>query len=266
MLRNPGVRPGSYWVSARAVSWVWGCRPPSLIVLSSVSRLLFQEPCVLGGHLAGSFPPILHPSRPIFKPYFRLYFPHKANETKEKKRYNAIGPPPPPLSAPLSPPLRFVPVPSSPVTFGPPAPLPSSPLSPTPAFFPSLHAAPPRLSPLLVFGVVSPRLPFPSTIWTLIPPLLTTSTQVFLAEGVFVRGWWVFLPLPPVFVVGCCSRLSQPICCRPCRSSSSSALPSPPQSSSHPSSPGQWWRGRWVELCPEQHCCQEGGRSSLRSR
>jgi hypothetical protein len=201
-LRNPGVRPGSYWVSPRAVSWVWGCRPPSLVVLSSVSHRLFQEPCALGGHLAGSFPPILHPSPPIFKPFFRLYFPHKANKTKEKKHYNAAGPPPPPLYAPLSPPLRFVPVPSLPVTFGPPAPLPFAPLSPTPAFFPSLRAAPPHLSPLLVIGVVSPRLPFPSTIWTLIPPLLTTSAQVFLAEGVFVRGWWVFLPLPRFFVVG----------------------------------------------------------------
>jgi hypothetical protein len=84
-LRNPGVRPGSYWVSPRAVSWVWGCRPPSLVVLSSVSRRLFQEPCTLGGHLAGSFPPFLHPSPPIFKPFFRLYFPHKVkqDETKE---------------------------------------------------------------------------------------------------------------------------------------------------------------------------------------
>jgi hypothetical protein len=49
---------------------------------------------------------------------------------------------------------------------------------------------------------VSPRLPFPSTIWTLIPLLLTTSAQVFLAEGVFVWGWWVFLPLPPFVIVG----------------------------------------------------------------
>jgi hypothetical protein len=150
----------------------------------------------------GRSPPILHPSPPIFKPFFRLYFPHKANKTKEKKSYNAAGPPPPPLSAPLSPPLRFIPVPSSPVTFGPPAPLPSSPLSPTTAFFPSLRATPPRLSPLLVVGVVSPRLPFASTIWTLIPPLLTTSAQVFLVEGAFVQGWWVFFPLLPFFIVG----------------------------------------------------------------
>jgi hypothetical protein len=83
-LRNLGIRPGPYWVSPRAVSWVWGCRPPSLVMLSSVSRRLFQQPYTLGGHLAGSFPPILHPSPPIFKPFFRLYFPHKAkpNETK----------------------------------------------------------------------------------------------------------------------------------------------------------------------------------------
>jgi hypothetical protein len=73
-LRNPGVRPGSYWVSPRAVSWVCGCRPPSLVVLSSVSRRLFQEPCTLGGHLTGSFPPFLHPSPHIFKPFFLLLF------------------------------------------------------------------------------------------------------------------------------------------------------------------------------------------------
>jgi hypothetical protein len=95
-LRNPGVRPGSYWVSPRAISWVWGCRPPSLVMLSSISRRLFQEPCTLGGHLAGSFPPFLHPSPPIFKPFFRLYFPHKANKTKQKKCYTAARPPPPP--------------------------------------------------------------------------------------------------------------------------------------------------------------------------
>jgi hypothetical protein len=103
-LRNLGVRPGSYWVSPRAVSWVWGCRPPSLVVLSSVSHRLFQEPCTLGGHLARSFPPVLHPSPPIFKPFFHLYFPHKANKTKQKKRYTAAGPPPCPCSSTLSPP------------------------------------------------------------------------------------------------------------------------------------------------------------------
>jgi hypothetical protein len=75
-LRNPGVRPGSHWVSPRAVSWVWGCRPPSLVVLSSISRRLFQEPCTLGGHLAGSFPPILHPSPTIFI-YFSTFISSK---------------------------------------------------------------------------------------------------------------------------------------------------------------------------------------------
>jgi hypothetical protein len=83
-LRNPGVRLGSHWVSPRAVSWVWGCRLPSLVVLSSISRRLFQEPCMLRGHLAGSFPPILHPSPPIFKPFFPLYVPHKAKQNKTK--------------------------------------------------------------------------------------------------------------------------------------------------------------------------------------
>jgi hypothetical protein len=89
-LRNPGVRLGPHWVSPRAVSWVWGCRPPSLVVRSSISRRLFLEPCMLGGHLAGLFPPILHPSPLIFKPFFRLYFPHKAkSKTKHKKHYTA---------------------------------------------------------------------------------------------------------------------------------------------------------------------------------
>jgi hypothetical protein len=79
----------------------------------------------------------------------------------------------------------------------------SSLLSPPPSFLPSLRTAPPLLSPLLfVGGVASPRLPFPSTIWTLIPPLLTTSAQVFFAEGVVGFGWWVFFPLPPFFVFG----------------------------------------------------------------
>jgi hypothetical protein len=143
----------------------------------------------------------------------------------------------------------------------------SSRLSPAPSFLPSLHAAPPLLSPLfLIGGVASPRLPFPSTICTLIPPLLMTSAQVFLAEVVFVRGWCVFFPLPPFVVFGFGLRLLRPVCCWPYRSSSSSALPSPPQSSIHLSPPGQWWWGRQVELYPEQHCCQEGGRSSLRSR
>jgi hypothetical protein len=84
-LRNQGVRPGSYWVSPRAVSWVWGCRPPSLVVLSSISRRLFREPCMLRGHLAKSFPPILHPSPPIFKPFFHLYFHHKTKQNKTKE-------------------------------------------------------------------------------------------------------------------------------------------------------------------------------------
>jgi hypothetical protein len=79
-------------VSPRAVSEVWGCRPPSLVVLSSISRRLFQEPCTLGGHLAGSFPPILHPSPPTFNPFFHLYFPRKARQNKNKNRRNVILP------------------------------------------------------------------------------------------------------------------------------------------------------------------------------
>jgi hypothetical protein len=36
----------------------------------------------------------------------------------------------------------------------------------------------------------------------LMPPLLTTSAQVFFAEVLVVRGWWEFFPRPPVFIVG----------------------------------------------------------------
>jgi hypothetical protein len=190
-------------VSPRAVSWLWGCRPPSLVVLSSVSRRLFQEPCSLGGHLAGSFPPFLHPSPPIFKPFCHLYFLHQAKRTKRKNCYTAAGPPPPPLPSTLSPPPLVVLASLPPAPGRPTLPRLSSPLSPTPSFLPSLHAGPPLLSPLFFVGdVASPRLPFPSPIWTLIPPLLMTSAQVFFAEGVFVRGWWVVFPRPPVFVVG----------------------------------------------------------------
>jgi hypothetical protein len=76
-LKNLGVRPGSYWVSPRAVSWVWGCRPPSLVVLSSILHHLFQEPCILGGHLAGLFPPLLYPSPTIFI-YFSTFISSKS--------------------------------------------------------------------------------------------------------------------------------------------------------------------------------------------
>jgi hypothetical protein len=191
-------------VSPRAVSWVWGCRPPSHVVLSSVSRHLFQEPCTLGGHLAGSFPPILHPSPPIFRPFFRLYFAHEAGQNqKQKKSYTATGPPLPPLPSTLSPPPLVALVSLLPAPGRPTLPRLSSPLSPSPSFLPSLRAAPPLLSPrFFVGGVASPRLPFPSTIWTLMPPLLTTSAQVFFAEVLVVRDWWEFFPRPPVFVVG----------------------------------------------------------------
>jgi hypothetical protein len=101
-------------------------------------------------------------------------------------------------SFPICPPL----FPPRCISSGPSLPLLFAPLSPSSSFFASLHATPPLLSPLLAIGVVSPRLPFPSTIWTLIPPLLMTSAQVFLAEGVFVHGWWVFFPLPLFFIVG----------------------------------------------------------------
>jgi hypothetical protein len=89
-LRNLGVRPGPHLVSPRAVSGVWGCRPPSVIMLSSISRRLFQEPCMLGGHLAGLFPPILLPSPPLFKPFFHLCFPHDAEQKKTKEMLNYL--------------------------------------------------------------------------------------------------------------------------------------------------------------------------------
>jgi hypothetical protein len=160
-------------------------------ITTYLPRALFCSGATAPGSPLSSSLPL--PLLPIFPPLF---------PPQQNKGYNATGPPPPRLSTPLFPPLPFVPVPSLPVIFRLPVPLPSSPLSPPPAFFPSLRAAPPHLSPVLVAGVVSPRLPFPSTILTLIPPLLTTSAQVFLVEGVFVHGWWVFFPLPPFFVVG----------------------------------------------------------------
>jgi hypothetical protein len=130
----------------------------------STMNLLFQVPCLHRGCHAG-LPPFIHPSLPSF-----------------------------PICPPLFPPRCITSEPSLPLLL--------TPLSLSPSFLASLCAAPPRLSPLLAIGVVSPRLPFPSTIWTLIPPLLMTSAQVFFTEGVFVHGWWVFFPLPPVFFVG----------------------------------------------------------------
>jgi hypothetical protein len=186
--------PTLHWFSP-LVFGCWVCHPfsPGFVVhiATYLPRALFcSGATALGSPLSSSRPlPFLAGFPPLFPP-------------QQKKSYNATGPSPPPLSAPLSPPSSFLPAQPLPVTFGPPVPLPSSPPSPTPAFLPSLHAAPPHLSPLLVVGAVSPRLPVPSTIWILIPPLLMTSAQVFLAEGVFCQGWWVFFPLPPFFVVG----------------------------------------------------------------
>ncbi|KAI5811935.1 hypothetical protein BZA77DRAFT_360251 [Pyronema omphalodes] len=119
-----------------------------------------------------------------------------------KDNYTAARPPMPPLSSPLSTPPLVSPDSLPFETPGPALPLSSSPLSPSPSFLLSLLAAPPRLSPLLAGGVVSPRLPLPSTICVLMPPLSTTSAQVFFAEGVVVLGWWVFFPWPRFIVVG----------------------------------------------------------------
>jgi hypothetical protein len=164
---------------------------------------LVQEPCLLRGHHARSFPPFLYPSPPIFKLFFHLYFLHKAERIIQKEHYTTTRPPPPLLSSPLSPPLPLVLASLPPMLGRPTLPHPSSPLSPTHSILPSLCTAPPLLCPLFFIGVVtSPRLPFPSTIWMSIPLLLMTSAQVFLAAGVFVCGWWVLFPLPPFFVFG----------------------------------------------------------------
>jgi hypothetical protein len=136
----------------------------------SISRRLVQEPCLPRGHRAG-FLSILLPSPPIF-----------------------------PVCPPLFPPLLII--------SRPPLPLPTAPLSPSSPLFARLRAAPPRLSPLVFVDVVSPRLPFPSTIWTLIPPFLMTSAHGFFSGGPFSRGWWEFFPRPPFFVVGVLSLVS----------------------------------------------------------
>jgi hypothetical protein len=90
----------------------------------------------------------------------------------------------------------------------PPLPLPTAPLSPSSPLFTSLHAAPPHLSPLIFVSIASPRLPFPSTIWTLIPPFLMTSAYVFFMEVLFGHGWWEFLPCLLFFIIGGLSLIS----------------------------------------------------------
>jgi hypothetical protein len=59
-----------------------------------------------------------------------------------------------------------------------------------------------QISPLFFVSVVSPRLLFPSTIWTLIPPALTTSAHVFVGGVLVFSAWWGFFPHPPFYVVG----------------------------------------------------------------
>jgi hypothetical protein len=66
----------------------------------------------------------------------------------------------------------------------------------------NLYATPPLLSPLFfISGVASPRLPFPTTIWTLMPSLLMTSAQVFFTEVLVICSWSEFFPHLPVFVI-----------------------------------------------------------------
>jgi hypothetical protein len=105
-----------------------------------------------------------------------------------------------PLCPPLFPPLI--------ISSGSALPLPSIPLSPSTPLFTSLRATPPCLSPLGFIGVASPRLPFPSTIWTLIPLFLMTSAHVFFAEVLVSHGWWEFFPHPLFFVIGGLSLVS----------------------------------------------------------
>jgi hypothetical protein len=175
-------------------------------ILASMCLLLVSSPCHVivsrspvrsgatspGYSLISSSLP--YPFLTVFPPLF---------PPQEMKSYNTTG-------LPLTP-LPMPPAPSSPmllasfplVTSWPTVPLPSLPLSPTSAFFLSLRAVPPHLSPLhIVIGVANPRLLFPSTIWTLMPLLFMTSAQVFFAEGIFCWGWWVFFPLPLFFVIG----------------------------------------------------------------
>jgi hypothetical protein len=98
-----------------------------------------------------------------------------------------------PISPALFPPLGIISRPSLPHPF--------APLCPSSLFLVSLHAAPPRLSPLIFIRVVSPRLPFPSIIWTLIPPFLMISTHVLFMEVLLGHGWCQFFPHPPCLVI-----------------------------------------------------------------
>jgi hypothetical protein len=85
---------------------------------------------------------------------------------------------------------------------------PSAPLHPPSRLSLPLHAAPSLapslLSFFLVSGCIVPRLPFPRTICTLIPPLRTTAAHVFAAQWfpVLFVSWWAFLPRPPCLSFG----------------------------------------------------------------
>jgi hypothetical protein len=126
-------------------------------VLQPISRRLFQEPCSLFGHLAGSFPHFLHPSPPMFS-LFPAFISSKI-KTLQKKNGNTSGLPPPHLSTPLSPHLGL--------HFLSPSP-PSSPFPWLPFCFlsdpRSLHSSR-SLSSLACCPSTSPPLPLPA------PPL-----------------------------------------------------------------------------------------------
>jgi hypothetical protein len=130
---------------------LWGLKPQSLHAQSQPHVCYSKCPACIGATMLGS--PLSStlplPSYPICPPLFRPYC----------------------------------------ITSKPSLPLLFATLSLSPSSLASLCAAPPHLSPLLAIGFVSLRLPFPSTIWTLIPLLLMTSAQVFLAEGVFIHSW-----------------------------------------------------------------------------
>jgi hypothetical protein len=143
---------------------------PIISMSWSISHLLIQEPCLLRGHRAG----LLHILLPSPATFSHL----SAFISSTGYLLWAIPAPSyyasPPILASLSQPACY----------------------------------PRRLSPLAFVGVESPRLPFPSTMWTFIPPLLMISAHVFLVEVLFGHGWWEFFPRPPFFVIGVLSYIS----------------------------------------------------------
>jgi hypothetical protein len=158
---------------------------PIVSVSWSVSHLLVQEPCLLRGRRTRLLP-ILLPSPPVFSPLSAFI----SCAGYLLQAILALSILPLSLSSPL---------------------------------FAILHTAPPCLSPLIFIGVVNPRLPFPSTIWTLNPLALMTSAHVFLGGGCWclsVGG--TSFPVYDSLLSGVCHCFPLLISCLPPRSSSSS--------------------------------------------